>query len=256
MEKDKKRLADIFIAFDKEDIVQNLKLTGLSALQYLIKESDDFTKKLYFNYDSKEDVKVVSELRKELSKQLPRILMKQSFSIDTKLTTFGPSFDNYVIKDLNSSLQFEIYIDYLNRCHILKPEFFARKDEDFKDIHLNSLNMSENYAIYIVDYLFNKASNKCLKTIIDENKIIKQQIPFIKKMVTFYMSYVENITIDQTLLFNDLLKEVTSFNDQEINYLNHFKQGQYLPEMILPASMALNVKNHPKALLLQKKLKV
>ena len=134
MKLEKKRLADLFIAFDKEEVVEPLKLTGISALQYLILESNYFENKLVFDFDSKLEIKEVSEHRKALALKLPHILLKQNFSIDNKKTVLGPSFDHYFIKDNQSKLTIEIYIDYLNRQHILKPEYFARKDEHFKDM--------------------------------------------------------------------------------------------------------------------------
>lgn len=253
MQKEKKRLADLFIAFDKEEVVEPLKLTGISALQYLILESSYFQNKLVFHYESKDDVKVVLEQRKNLMNKLPHILLKQNFSINNKKTVFGSSFDHYYIIDNKSQTEFEIYIDYLNRNHILKSEFFARKDEYFKDIHINSLSMAENYAIYIVDYLLNNQSKDVLETIFNEEKIISQQIPFIRKIVAFYIVLNENKDLNNKLLFNDTLKEVINFNEKEQLFISKFYSGVYEPELLFPPTLALNIKYHPKANLFAKK---
>ncbi|VEU82270.1 hypothetical protein [Acholeplasma hippikon] len=254
MQKEKLRLADLFQAFDNEVIVEPLKLTGLSALQYLIKETEYFQNKLQFDFDTTLDVKHVSEVRKELLKQLPHILLKQSFSIDAKKSEFTSSFDNYVILDEKSKLKFDLRIDYLNRSHILKPEQFARKDETFKDIHINSLGLAENYAIYIVNYLVNDEDSSVLKTLFSENKIIIQQVPFIRKMVAFYLSLMDNQTINEKKLFNDVLKEIINFNEKELAYLTNFKNGIYQPDILFPPTLAKNILNHPKALLKIKKI--
>lgn len=253
MQIEKKRLTDLFLAFENENLIEPLKLTGISALQFLILESTYFTNKLTFDYESNLDVKQVSEARKELLNKMPRILLNQSFSIDTKKSEFGSSFDNYVINDNKSKLVFEIRIDYLNRSHILKSEQLARRDDIVKDIHINTLGLSENYAIYIARYVVGLEDGEVLETMFDENKIVIQQLPFVRKMVTFYLSLMDEATIIESRLFNDYLKEVVNFSEKELTYLSEFNKGNYNPELLFPPTLAKNIMNHPKALLKIKK---
>lgn len=240
-----KRLGEILYAMDTYDVFEFYKLTGASALQFLIFDIGFITEDLNFDLDTNLEVRKVNELRNLVNQVLPQLLQKKNFTIDVKHTRLTGKLDTYVIKDNQSSEIFKLNFNYLNRVHVLNPEYFARKDSHFEDLHIYALSNLENYARYIVEYLEKKYDDKILNDIITNKKILPQQYPFLRKIIAFYISISEshnNIDLNQ---LDTRLKDILAFNEKELKYLEDSQKGIFDLSLILPQTMGDKLQNHP-----------
>ncbi|MBN3490269.1 hypothetical protein JV173_01955 [Acholeplasma equirhinis] len=252
------RLGDILYAFDSEEVFGNLKLKGDSALQFLVKDINLQTVQLDFDFHSDVDINEVNNLRNKINELLPIILLKKNFAVDLKKSQITGSLDRFLVVDQTDQTKFTLTFDYLNRRHILGPEYFARKDEMFTDLHLNCLSTLENYAIYFLSLFQGNKNTLYLKSIIDNQKIMPQQYPFIRKMIAFYYGLSDfGLSLD-VLNFVDkkyhpFLNEIINFNEKELQFISDFRKGIYDPTLILPGMLGTNLVNHPKAKLVAKR---
>ncbi len=240
-----KRLGEILYAMDTYDVFEFYKLTGASALQFLIFDIGFITEDLNFDLDTNLDVGKVNQIRSLVNEVLPQLLQKKNFTIDVKQTKLTGKLDTYVIKDNQSSDIFRLNFNYLNRIHILNPEYFARKDSHFEDLHIYALSNLENYARYIVEFLFGKYDDKILNDLLTNKKVLPQQYPFLRKIIAFYLSISDeykNINFNQ---IDNRLKEILAFNDKELKYLEDSQQGIFDLSLILPPAMGDKLQNHP-----------
>ncbi len=254
-----KRIGDVLFAFDSEEIFGNLKLSGESALQFLLMDVGFLTSHLTFDLHTDLTLEEVNQLRKDISGLLPVVLMKKNFSIDVKKSVLTGGSDAYVIVDQVTKDTYQLTFDYLNRRHILAPEYFARKDELFTDLHLNTLSTLENYGIYFSSLFYGNKNFASLKSIMYNHKILPQQYPFVRKIVAFYQGLHEESPNEKILFesvdvkYHDFLKEISSFNEKETEFLSQFSQGNFEPSLLFGGMIGENLKKHPKALLLAKK---
>lgn len=240
-----KRLGEILYAMDTYDVFEFYKLTGASALQFLIFDIGFITEDLNFDLDTNLDVSKVNEIRNLVNQVLPQLLQKKNFTIDVKLTKLTGKLDTYVIKDNLSSDIFKLNFNYLNRVHVLNPEYFARKDSHFEDLHIYALSNLENYARYIVEFLEGKYGDKILNDLITNKKVLPQQYPFLRKIIAFYMSISDNykgINLNQV---DKRLQDLLFFNDKELKYLKDSQNGIFDLSLILPPTMSNKLQNHP-----------
>lgn len=254
-----KRVGDILFAFDSEEVFGNLKLSGESALQFLLMDVGLLTKHLTFDLHTDATLETVNQLRKDIAGLLPVILMKKNFSIDLKKSLLTGGLDDYYIIDQINKDVYRITFDYLNRKHILAPEYFARKDDVFMDLHLNTLSTLENYGIYLSTLFQGNKNFDALTSIISNKKILPQQYPFIRKIVAFYLGLNEEKPLTEPLFdgidvkYNEFLKEISSFNEKETQFINQFKHGVYEPSLLFGGMIGENLQKHPKALVLAKR---
>lgn len=248
------RLGDILSAFDSDNIFSHLKLKGRSSIQILfLTEKDEIKPELNFDFVHPGSVNDLNEIRKSIAKKIPDLLLPKNMSINAKKTKLTAYSDLYVINDQKSKQTYEITIDYIYRKHILNPEYLARMDSLFKDIHVYSLSLLENYGLYIANFLLNKESDYILKYLVDNNKIMEQQIPFIRKIVLFYLSIettnlnFKSYKLEQKYL--DFLDRITNFSEQELKFFENLNLGIYDPSLLLPGTLAQKLVNHPKALI-------
>ncbi len=262
-----KRTGDILVIFDTHEAFRVMKLTSLGSLQFLFTESKVYTNKLIFDLHTDASLSVINEYRKELTNILPGLLLKKAFTVDTKKTEITPSQDHYVIIDQRDpKLTIEVVFVYNHRKHILNPEFFAVKNELFEDLHIQSLSNLENYALYIKDVLMGKLDHEFLSYMIRTKKILPQQYPFVKKILLFNFSFDSSLTMDKiSELINqvvekephakDLLKELTTYNEKEHEFIQHYTNGEIIPSLIYGDMIAEKLSNHPRVVSINKKLK-
>src|SRR5690554_3941333 len=103
-----KRLGDILYAFDAYDVFEYYKLSGASALQFLIFDIGFITHALNFDLDTTLEISKVNELRNVVNKELPKILQQKNFAIDIKKTKLTGKVDSYVIHDLKTKHSFSL----------------------------------------------------------------------------------------------------------------------------------------------------
>lgn len=246
-----RRLGEIIQAFDAYDVFEFYKLSGASALQFLIFDIGFVTNELNFDLDTTMDVSKVNQIRNLVNKELPKILQKINFTMDVKKSKLTGKIDSYVLIDHLNKEIYTLNFNYLNRVHILNPEYFARIDHHFDDLHINALSNLENYAKYIVEILEGRFDDKILNNILDSKKILPQQFPFVRKLVAFYISisdYRDNIDLNAV---DERLKDILSFNESEDKYLKESIEGLFNLSLILPATMATKMENHPKIKLMR-----
>jgi len=254
-----KRIGDIMYAFDSEEVFGNLKLKGESALQFLIKDIELVKPHLDFDFHSDLDINEVNKLRNQINENIAKVLLKKNFSVDLKKSQITGSKDTFYIIDQDNKQAITLSIDYLNRRHILAPEYFARKDEVFEDLHLNCLSTLENYGIYFLSLFQGNKDTTFLKAIIDNKKILPQQAPFIRKILTFYYALNDEVGLSDVVIrisapqYQPFLVDLLNFNEKEILFLENFKKGIYEPGLILPGMLGENLVNHPKAKLITKR---
>lgn len=249
-----KRLGEILYAMDTYDVFEFYKLTGASALQFLIFDIGFITEDLNFDLDTNLDVAKVNQIRNLVNEVLPQLLQKKNFTIDVKHTKLTGKLDTYVIKDNQTNDIFRLNFNYLNRVHILNPEYFARKDNHFEDLHIYALSNLENYARYIVELLLGSYDDKILDNLLTNKKILPQQYPFLRKIIAFYLSISEGY---KNINFNHVdnrLKEMLVFNDKELQYLEESQKGKFDLSLILPPTMSSKVENHPSIKMLRSAL--
>lgn len=243
-----KRIGDIIYALDTDEIFSHLKLRGTSAFQFLIPEIGFLTNYLKFDLDSNETVDKINVIRNEVIKKIPLVLQKFNFSLDLKETKLTGVLDQFIVIDLTTKDKYILEIDYMNRTHLLNPEYFARKDATFYDLHINALSTLENYAIYFVELIKNETDYKVLDEIINANKILDQQIPLIKKMITFYLGVDAIYEPKKISNHGVLLEKLTDFNEPEVLFLNNLKNYSFEPTLIFGQMMSNRILNHPKIL--------
>lgn len=247
------RLGDILNQFDKHHLFQVLKLKGTSAIQMLFFNRNQNIKPfLEFDFHVTGIAENLNELRKRMIEDLPHLLTQKNFELLVKESKITATFDNYKVKDLLTNEVYEIHIDYLNREHILKPEFYARKDDFFEDLHMHSLSLLENYGIFIVDYLLGKTDMNAIKFLIDENKILPQQYPFLRKIVLFYLvleGYLDyEPTIKQEDSYQILLDALFEYNEKEISFIEGLKVLEVRTKDLFPGMIGEKLSKHPKLL--------
>src|SRR5690606_28495050 len=133
-----------------------------------------------------------------------------------------------------SSDIFKLNFNYLNRVHVLNPEYFARKDSHFEDLHIYALSNLENYARYIVEFLEGKYGDKILNDLITNKKVLPQQYPFLRKIIAFYMSISDNYKEIHLNQVDKRLQDLLFFNDKELKYLKDSQNGIFDLSLILP----------------------
>jgi len=240
-----KRLSDILYAFDTYDVFEFYKLTGASALQFLIFEIGFLTDTLNFDLDTDLEISKVNEIRSLVNQLLPTLLQKKNFTIDLKQLKLTGRMDTYVIIDNQNKMNFKLNFNYVNRVHILNPEYFARKDNLFEDLHIYALSNLENYARHIIEILENTYDYKILDFLLSNNKIRPQQYPFLRKLVAFYISISDlrqHFSVD---ILNHKLQDILKFNADELKYLDYVKKGIYDLSLILPSTMQTKMEQHP-----------
>ncbi|WP_025724877.1 hypothetical protein [Acholeplasma granularum] len=240
------RLGDILYTFDTNELFSHYKLSGTSALQFLIFDIGFITNTLYFDLDSDAPIEAINEYRRSVNKELPLLLQKKNFTLDTKKTELKGYLDTYAFIDNHTKEHFYIKFDYLNRVHILKPEYFARKDKDFEDLHIYSLSTLENYARYFVEYNEGMSDETILNYLMINKKILPQQYPFLKKITMFYLGMSTSKSNLERIYTNTYLKDILNFNDDELKYLRQIEENIFEPHLILPQTMANKVIKHPK----------
>lgn len=244
-----KRLGDILIALDQVELLYDLKLVSDSSLQFFHQDLGFITNKLYFDLHTLKSGNDLNELRKKITLIIPKLLSQKNFKINYKKTKLTQTTDHYIIIDNENKNTYEIIIDYLNRYHILPPEYYARIDKVFIDLHVNSLATLENYGRYFAEITNN---TKTLKYLFDNKKILPQQIEFIKKIIVFYQT-IFKIDFDLNNLknlleprYHQFIENLYSFDDSFLNFIDDYKKGIFNPELILPKTLAKNVLNHPR----------
>lgn len=243
------RLGDIIYAFDKESIFSHLKLVGSSAFLFLIPGINYYKNELNFDLHTDQNIQGLNDLRKGIVDLLPKVLQTKNFSFDLKKSQMTLYHDKFIVKDNLSKENYIINIDYLNRAHILNPEYFARKDDVFTDLHINALSMLENYARYFIEVLYQNENTTILDEIINKQKIMPQQYPFIRKMICFYStidSDLKQIKVDQNYI--ELFSKLTDYTANELEFINKFNEGFYQPELLFGEILSKSIKRHPKAL--------
>ena len=242
-----KRLGDILIALDEVELLYDLKLVGDSSLQFFHQDLGYITNKLTFDLHTTKSGSDLNELRKKITLILPKLLSQKNFKINYKKTKLTQTSDHYIIIDNENKNTYEILIDYLNRYHILPPEYYARIDKVFIDLHVNSLATLENYGRYFAEITTNI---KTLKYLFDNNKILPQQINFIKKIIVFYQTIfkidfkIDNLKKILEPKYHQFVNELYNFDDESKTFIDNFKNGSYNPELILPKTLANNVIDH------------
>jgi len=240
-----KRLGEILYAMDTYDVFEFYKLTGASALQFLIFDLGFITEDLNFDLDTNLEISKVNEIRNLVNQVLPQLLQKKNFTIDVKHTKLTGKLDTYVIKDNQSNAIYKLNFNYLNRVHILNPEYFARKDSHFEDLHIYALSNLENYARYIIEFLLGKYDDQILNDLLTNKKILPQQYPFLRKIIAFYLSINENYKHINFSQIDTRLTDILAFNEKEHKYLEDSQSGIFDLSLILPPTMSDKLQNHP-----------
>ncbi len=247
------RLGDIIYAFDSDESFSHLKLTGSSAFQFLIPNMTYVNTDLSFDLHSNLSISELNHLRSHIVSNLPKILQKKNFSLDLKKSKITTYEDMFVVKDDQYKMNFTLRFDYLNRVHILNPEYYARKDEIFLDLHINALSMLENYARYFIEVMYDGMDTTILDEIIKAKKILPQQYPFIRKIMCFYESLQKDFKkhkLDPK--YDELFNILTTYSANELEYIKAFEQGLYKPELLLGETLSKSIQKHPKALQIAK----
>lgn|SRR5690554_1017094 len=244
--KELKRLGEVLYAFDTVDVFEYYKLSGASALQYIVFDLGFITNTLNFDLDTTLDVKKVNELRQLVNQTLPQLLQSKNFTLDTKNSKLTGKVDRYVIVDNTTKNNYQLNFNYLNRVHILKPEYFARIDQHFVDLHIYALSTLENYARYIVEYLEGTYDDKILTYMLEHKKVLPQQYPFMRKMVAFYISISDDFNSIELDIKDSRLKDILTWSADELKYFDLARKGQYDLKLILPETMANKIDSHPK----------
>lgn len=247
-----KRLGEVLYAFDTVEVFEYYKLSGASALQYIVFDLGFITNTLNFDLDTTLDISKVNELRQLVNQTLPKLLQSKNFTLDTKKSQLTGRVDSYVIMDNVTKEVYQLNFNYLNRVHILKPEYFARIDKHFVDLHIYALSTLENYARYIVEYLEGVYDDKILEFMVAHRKVLPQQYPFMRKMVAFYLSISDQFNDIELDIKNLRLIDILSWNENELKYFDLARNGQYDLKLILPETMANKMDSHPKLKLLRR----
>ncbi len=245
-----KRIGDLLISLDEVEMLYDLKLTGESSLQFFHKELEYLTNVLKFDLHTTKSGTDLNELRKKITIVLPKLIQQRNFSIDYKKTKLTSETDHYIINDNQNKFVVELIINYLNRSHILPPEYFARIDKVFFDLHINSLATIENYGRYFAEL---DKNFEILYYLVDNNKILPQQIPFIRKIMVFYIGVLKtNINFDKVIKnikddkYLKFLNELFTLNENEEEFLKLLNNNIFSPSLILPKTLVNNVLNHPR----------
>lgn len=259
-----KRAGEFIALLDTHEAFRVMKLTSLGSLQFLFMDAKVFVPTFRFDLHSDAALPIVNDYRRELTKILPGLLLKKHFTIDTKASQFTSSEDQYVIFDeKNKQFKLEVIFNYIDRKHVMNPEYFAVKNNLFEDIHLYSLSNLENFAIYIRDVIMQKQPDTLLNYLVVNKKILPQQYPFIKKMLLFYLSFTPSMTqemikfrVERTYQaepqLKDFLLELTTFNEKEVEFITRYHQGQIVPSLIYGDMIAKNLENHPRVISMNK----
>lgn len=259
-----KRAGDFIALLDTHEAFRVMKLTSIGALQFLYTDAKVFVPNLHFDLHSDATLPVINDYRRELTKILPGLLLKKQFTIDTKLSQFSSTEDQYVIYDeKNHQFKLEVVFNYVDRKHVMSPEYFAVKNNLFEDLHIYSLSNLENFALYIKDVMLQKQPGTLLNYLVTNKKILPQQYPFIRKILLFYLSFIPsmkqeliNFRVERAYQsepsLKDFLLELTTFNEKEVEFINRYHQGQIVPNLLYGDMIAKNLENHPRVISINK----
>ena len=111
-----------------------------------------------------------------------------------------------------------------------------------------------------------KLDHEFLSYMIRTKKILPQQYPFVKKILLFNFSFDSSLTMDKiSELINqvvekephakDLLKELTTYNEKEHEFIQHYTNGEIIPSLIYGDMIAEKLSKHPRVVSINKKTK-
>ncbi len=108
----------------------------------------------------------------------------------------------------------------------------------------------ENYGRYFAEL---DKNFEVLYYLVDNNKILPQQIPFIRKIMVFYIGVLKtNINFDKVIKnikddkYLKFLNELFTLNENEEEFLKLLNNNIFSPSLILPKTLVNNVLNHPR----------
>ena len=240
-----------------------------------------------YNYSKEEMLKYREKISNNISNYLKlngytqNPHSKKTFALDS----FVYSFTNMN----NQKDHIKIEINYMNRCHILEPVDLITKIPFLKKISIKTLNTYELYGSKIKALIERCTIRDVYDVhyILKNNYFNEDELVIVKKCVIFYFilgktSFIElsNITKDFEIKINtfrkklipqhlsstlrktdnlnlieavdyvkEFIKNFLILNENELQFLNEFKIGNYKPEILFDDEEILSrIRNHPMVL--------
>ena len=212
-----------------------------------------------------------------------------SLSLSSKKTHALDSFEFNYTNNFNSKDSLKIEINYLSRAHVLEPSIVSTKITFLKSIKISTLNkyelfgskikalierctLRDIYDVYhmienntftneelafirkiIVFYLIiGKSSNEEISDILIEfeNKINVFNLKYIPQYLSSTLKKKDNFNLNKAIqIVKNFINNFIVLNENELQFLNEFKFGNYKPEILFDDEEILSrIRNHPMVL--------